>query len=116
MLEKQTTVIPIPSPDVGRIIFLPETKQEFLFYIPKKISPHLKLLEGSMWFKIFNQDLGNIYRAATSLEAIYWLRDNLGQLILSPPVNKWRKLVSAVTPIPPIQNLPLFDFQRDAVG
>jgi SNF2 family DNA or RNA helicase len=69
-----------------------------------------------MWFKIFNQDLGNVYRASTSLEAIYWLRDNLGQLSLSPLVNKWRKSVSTVSAIPVIQNLPLFDFQREAVG
>lgn len=69
-----------------------------------------------MWFKIFNQDLGDIYRASTSLEALHWLRDNLGQLSLSPEVNQWRKSVSTITAIPPIPNLPLFDFQRDAVG
>lgn len=115
MLEKQTTMT-LTSPDVGRIIFLPDAKQDFLFYIPKKQSPNLKLLEGSMWFKIFNQDHGNIYRAAASLEALHWLRDNLGTLSLAPDVDKWRKSVSRVTAIPVIQGLPLFDFQREAVG
>lgn len=116
MLEKQSTVNPVKSPDVGRIIFLPEAEQEFLFFIPHKNNPTLKLLEGSMWFKIYNEKLGNIYRAATSLEALHWLRDALGQLSLAPDVNQWRKNVSTVTAIPVIPNLPLFDFQRDAVG
>jgi SNF2 family DNA or RNA helicase len=116
MLEKQNAATPIPSPDVGRVIFLPETKQDFLFFIPSKVTPALKLLEGSMWFKIININLGHIYRSATSLEALYWLRDNLGQLSLSPEVNLWRKNSSIIKPIQPIENLPLFDFQRDAVG
>lgn len=115
MLEKQATMKPT-SPDVGRIIFLDDTAQDFLFFIPHKTNPHLKLLEGSMWFKIFNEKHGNIYRASTSLEALHWLRDTLGQLMLASEVEKWRRSVSTVTAIPVIQNLPLYDFQRQAVG
>jgi len=116
VLEKQPVLAPTTSPNVGRVVFLPETKQDFLFFIPTKQTPSLKLLEGSMWFKIFNLNLGNVYRCAASLEALYWLRDNLGQLSLAPDVNAWRKSVSTVTPIKTVPTLPLFDFQRDAVG
>src|SRR5215471_1690382 len=116
MLEKRAAVIPTAPQDVGRIVFLPETKQDFLFFIPKKTSPNLKLLESSMWFKIFNEKLGTIYRASASLEAIHWLRDNLGQLMLAPEVNKWRKEISTVIPLPVIPNLPLFEFQREGAG
>jgi SNF2 family DNA or RNA helicase len=116
MLEKQTEVPPTSIPEIGRIIFLPETKQDFLFFVPNKTSPALKLLEGSMWFKIANAELGFIYRAATSLEALHWLRDNVGPLLLSGAIGRWLKEVGEVNPITPVSDLPLFDFQLDSVG
>jgi len=116
MLEKQSSPAPAISQDIGRIIFLPETAQDFLFFIPRVKNPTLKLLEGSMWFKIINAKYGECYRAATSLEALYWLRENLGQLSLAGDVARWRKQVSEVVPINKIDVLPLFDFQLDAVG
>lgn len=116
MLEKQSAPTTASSPEVGRITFLPETAQDFLFFVPKKVNPSLKLLEGSMWFIVNNPTLGLCYRAATSLEALHWLRDTLGPLLLSPEVNRWRRDVSTVHPIPPIQNLPLYPFQQEAIG
>jgi SNF2 family DNA or RNA helicase len=111
MPEKQP-----PTPDVGRVTFYKDTKQDFLFFVPSKINPTLKLLEGSMWFVANNPELGLCYRAATSLEALYWLRDSLGPLMLAPEVAKWRREATWVNPIPSIQNLPLFPFQQEAVG
>lgn len=116
MLEKQAATTSSIETGVGRVVFLPDAKQDFLFFIPRVQSPALKLLEDSMWFKVANLELGIIYRAATSLEALYWLRENLGELRLSPEVNKWRTLVGSVLQIEPIPNLPLFDFQREGVG
>jgi len=116
MLERQAATTASVDTGVGRIVFLPDAKQDFLFFIPRIQNPTLKLLEDSMWFKIVNVEHGVIYRASTSLEALYWLRDNLGQLNLSPEVNKWRTQVSSVLKVEPIPNLPLFDFQREGVG
>ena len=116
MLERQAATTASVDTGVGRVIFLPDAKQDFLFFIPRIQNPTLRLLEDSQWFKIFNQEHGTIYRASTSLEALYWLRDNLGQLNLSPEVNKWRTQVGSVLKIAPIPNLPLFDFQLSAVG
>ena len=116
MLEKQREVLVDASQSVGRIIFLPDTRQKFLFFIPKNHTPALKLLKSSMWFEITNEKYGKIYRAATSLEALFWLKDTLGQLSLSPEVNEWRKKISQSVSIKPIPHLPLFDFQREAIG
>ena len=116
MLEKQVATSSSSDSGIGRIVFLPDAKQDFLFFIPRVQNPTLKLLKSSFWFEIFNQEHGKIYRAATSLEALHWLRDTLGQLSLSPEVNKWRQEAGKVTPIAPVPNLPLFDFQREAVG
>ena len=116
MLEKPTVTTSSNTMDVGRVTFLPETKQEFLFFIPRRQDPLLKLLEDSMWFRIANVNLGIIYRASASLEALHWLRDTIGQLSLSPEVNRWRQAIGRVIAIDPIPDLPLYNFQLDAVG
>lgn len=101
---------------VGRIVFSPGAGEEYLFYVPSVTGRHLKILDGSFWSDSNIPTYGDVFRAPATVEALCWLRDNVGRLNLSPEVFKWYRSVTAVRPIKPYDQLPLKDYQLEAVG
>lgn len=114
--KRPTSVIPREPDPAGRVIFLLQNSKDFLFFIPNKFDSSLKFLEGSMWFKINNEDHGVCYRAAASVEALEWLRDTLGKINISKPVFQWYTEVTTVTPVENDTDIPLMGFQLEAIG
>lgn len=107
----------VPKDTAGRIVFIADAGEDFFFFIPHNNDKTVqRTLEGSMWFAKETADYGSAYRAYATLEALEWLRDTLGTLMLSKNVNAWLKAKTVIVPIAPIEGLPLFDYQREAIG
>lgn len=104
----------------GKVLFYPEAGDAYLHFHSYNYPVHKRLLEGSMWSRQESPVYGPIFRAATSLEALLWLRDNVGPLTISFDVMEWYKISTSIQKIgenfPSTQNLPLYDFQREAIG
>lgn len=106
----------LEDPIQGRVFFREQAGKSFLYFHPKIIDRSIKVLDGSMWSQKETPQEGIVFRAVTCIEAIEWLRDNVGKLSLSKEVYAWMQAASSVYPIDPIPDLPLFDFQLEAVG
>lgn len=114
-IRKPATLPEIATEYAGRVIFLPAVGDTHLFFLPTKQDTKLKALKHSMWFPKPTV-YGDAHRAAASVEALEWLRDNIGHVKLSQEVWAWYQAEVQVAPIPPIQGLPLFPYQLEAVG
>jgi SNF2 family DNA or RNA helicase len=99
---------------VGRVYFSPDLGEDYLYFVPASFGPHLRVLKGSMWFTTTTRTAEVVYRAATSLEALIWIRENLGLLKLSKDVHAWYFRSSNILPTPDLSSTPLYEYQQEA--
>ena len=101
----------------GKVQFVSQAGQDFLFFVPNGVTPQLKALKNTMW-SLKDTTLGkNVFRAATSVEALLFLRETLGQLLLTKEVHEWYANATQVKLIDEVKsNDILFNYQKEAVS
>lgn len=103
------------TPSIGRVVFYPEAGKQYLFFHPSSVTPALKVLDGSMWFSKQSAEHGEVYRAAACVEALHWLKDNLGQFTVSKEVHAWYQAEISIQPLIFPEELPLYSYQKTAI-